>query len=105
MRHIFTPAGGTKVTTLEQLESEREYVVGAGPQNFRKVSDALKHLQPSPKSKKKNSVSSNYSNYSDSSQISRMTLIGENNHALKKYDQFHEIFVIKIMNKLIYYYC
>ena len=35
------------------------------------------------------------------------------NHALKKYDQFalnnltkfNEIFVAKIMNKLIYYYC
>ena len=57
------------------MEAEREYVLGAGPQNFKKVSDILKHLEPSPKSKKKNSVSSNYSNYSDSSQVSRMTLM------------------------------
>ena len=84
VRHIFTPAGGTKVTSLEQLESEREYVVGAGPQNFRKVSDILKHLEPSPKSKKKNSVSSNYSNYSDSSQVSRMTLIERQNLIAQK---------------------
>ena len=66
------------------MEAEREYVLGAGPQNFKKVSDILKHLEPSPKSKKKNSVSSNYSNYSDSSQVSRMTLIERQNLIAQK---------------------
>ena len=49
-------------------------MVGAGNQNFRKVNEALKSLQPSPRRKKKNSVSSTTSS-SNWSQVSRMSLI------------------------------
>ena len=54
-RHIYTPAGGTEVTSLDQIEKDKEYVAGQGNQNFRKLSQVIHKGQ---KGKKKSSVSS-----------------------------------------------
>ena len=55
-RHIYTPAGGTEVTSLDQIEKDKEYVAGQGNQNFRKLSQVIH--KNGPKGKKKSSISS-----------------------------------------------
>jgi hypothetical protein len=55
-RHIYTPAGGTEVTSLDQIEKDKEYVAGQGNQNFRKLSQVIH--KNGQKGKKKSSVTS-----------------------------------------------
>ena len=44
MRNIYTPAGGTEITSLDQIQSQRDYVAGAGNNNFRKISQTLRQM-------------------------------------------------------------
>ena len=67
-RHIYTPAGGTEVTSLDQIEKDKEYVAGQGNQNFRKLSQVIH--KNGPKGKKKSSISSVASS---SNQVSILT--------------------------------
>ena len=69
-RHIYTPAGGTEVTSLDQIEKDKEYVAGQGNQNFRKLSQVIH--KNGPKGKKKSSISSVASS---SNQVSILTHI------------------------------
>ena len=79
-RHIYTPAGGTEVTSLDQIEKDKEYVAGQGNQNFRKLSQVIH--KNGPKGKKKSSISSVASS---SNQVSILSYIKYIPGPLKKF--------------------
>ena len=41
VRNIYTPLGGTEVTTLDQIENHKDYVAGVGHSNFKKIKRTL----------------------------------------------------------------
>ena len=81
VRNIYTPAGGTEVKSLDQIHPDKEYLAGAGNQNFKKISQALKTEARLKKRLQKASVSSQgsvgsyNSKNSTASNGSRMTLM------------------------------
>ena len=74
VRYIFTPAGGTEVTNLDQLVKDKEYV--AGYQDFKKLSGLL-HKEKQASQKKKNSTASHasYTSSKASTVTGRLTLM------------------------------
>lgn len=60
-RHIYTPAGGTEVTSLDQIQKDKEYVFGQGNQNFKKLSQVLNNGKQQEANRRKKQSTTNSS--------------------------------------------
>lgn len=74
VRHIYTPAGGTEVISLDQIQKDKEYLAGVGNQNFRKLSQVL-HSNPKKKKSVSSIAGSNHSSSKQSNASHRLTLM------------------------------